>query len=155
CAAAFRKGHAQKKIERDDNSKKGHPALVDLRAGRAGRCFRTLAMKSRNASDGGRFALWARPTSRVTLISISRIATSGLARATPSGTIATPTPAATSAIAQSSDSAIAAGLRDGAWRLNTSLRSQWQRSIKGTPARSAARSLSFRVRGCDGGSAAT
>ena len=35
-----------------------------------------------------------------------------LARATPSGTMAIPTPAATSAIAQSSDSAIAAGCRD-------------------------------------------
>jgi len=70
--------------------------------------------------------------------------------------MAIPTPAATSAIAQSSDSAIAAGCRDAdAARPNNSLCSQWQRSIMATPARSVVRSRSFSVSGCDGGSAAT
>jgi hypothetical protein len=90
-------------------------------------------------------------------MSISRTTTSGLARATPSGTMAIPTPSATSAIAQSSDSAIAtAGFRcDDAARPKNSLCSQWQRSIIAAPARSELRSLSFNVSGCDGGKAAT
>jgi hypothetical protein len=79
-----------------------------------------------------------------------------LARATPSGTMAMPTPAATSAIAQSSDSAIAAGWRDAdAARPKKFALLAMTAIDHGDAGEVVVRSRSFSVSGCDGGSAAT